>query len=346
MKLVTKLFTCIAVSSLLIIGCNNPPKKYFTTSLVSSTKIAINDTVLFSVTDLTSKQIDSLVVTIGSFSRTLPHNAENIYNFALHNTAMGELTVYISLFADELIEKYSHNITVVSDIEPKIGTYRIIRTFPRDDNFYTQGLEFVDNILYESAGEYGKSRLRKTDFNTGKTLAELPLEAQFFGEGLTILNNHIYQLTWQEKTGFIYDLDSFQPISSFAYGTEGWGLTNDGKNLIMSDGSEFLYILNPENLHVITRMAVYDNSGAVQRLNELEYVDGVIFANIYTTDFIVAIDAATGKVLTRYNFKNLLAPQYRTATTDVLNGIAYNKERGTFFITGKNWSKLFEVVLD
>lgn len=345
MRTSTKLITCIIASILLTASCNNSEKKHFTSALLSSAKIAVNDTVSFSINS-TSKQIDSLVVTIGSFSKTLPHNAINTYGFALHNIAMGVHTMYISLFAGEHSEKYSHTLTVVSDIEPKIGEYHIVNMFPRDDNFYTQGLEFVDNVLYESAGEYGKSRLRKTDFKTGKTFAELPLAAQFFGEGLTILNNRIYQLTWQEKTGFIYDLNSFRQIGSFAYSTEGWGLTNDGKSLIMSDGSEFLYILNPENLQVINRIAVYDNTGAVQRLNELEYVDGIIFANIYTTNFIVAIDAKTGKILTRYNFENLLAPQYRTATTDVLNGIAYNRERGTFFITGKNWLKMFEVSLN
>ncbi|MCL2329665.1 MAG: glutaminyl-peptide cyclotransferase [Bacteroidetes bacterium] len=328
--------------SLLIASCDDSKKKYFSTTLLSPAKIAVNDSVSFSVRS-ESKQIDSLVIAIDNFKLTLPHNTKNVYSFALQNIPMGAKTIHIALFSGEHSEKYSHKLTVVSDLEPKLGEYRIVNVFPRDNNFYTQGLEFSGNILYESAGEYGKSRLRKTDFTTGKTLAELPLDAQFFGEGLTILNNRIYQLTWQEKTGFIYDLNSFRQIGSFAYNTEGWGLTNDGKNLIMSDGSEFLYVLNPENLQVINRIAVYDNTGAIKLLNELEYVDGVIFANIYTTDFIVAIDAKTGKVLARYNFKNLLAPQYRTDKTDVLNGIAFNRERGTFFITGKNWSKMFEI---
>jgi len=331
--------------ALFIASCDDSEKKYFSTTLLSPAKIAVNDSVLFGVSSK-SEQIDSLVVAITNFKCTLPHNTANVYGFALHNAAMGAHTLHISLFAGGHSEKYTLSITVLSDIVPKIGSYSVINTFPRDNNFYTQGLEFVGNTLYESAGEYGKSRLRKTDFKTGKTLAELPLDARFFGEGLSILNNRIYQLTWQERTGFIYDLNSFRQIGSFAYNTEGWGLTNDGKNLIMSDGSEFLYVLNPENLQVINRIAVYDNTGAVQRLNELEYVDGMIYANIYTTDFIVAIDAKTGKVIARYNFENLLAPQYRTDKTDVLNGIAFNRERGTFFITGKNWAKMFEISLD
>lgn len=345
MKSSTKLITTIIAICLFIVSCNDTEKKYFTTALLSPAKIAVNDSILLSVNS-ESKQIDSLVIAIDEFKLTLPHNATNVYGFALRSVVMGVHTVHISLFAGSHSEKYTHTVTVVSDFEPAIGEYRVVNVLPHDETSYTQGLEFVGNTLYESAGEYGKSRLRKTDFTTGKTLAELPLDKQFFGEGLTILNNRIYQLTWQEQTGFIYDLNSLRQIGTFAYNTEGWGLTNDGKNLIMSDGSEFLYVLNPENLQVTGRIAVYDNTGAVQRLNELEYVDGIIFANIYTTDFIVAIDAATGKVLARYNFKNLLAPQYHTATTDVLNGIAFHKERGTFFITGKNWSKMFEIDLN
>lgn len=325
-------------------SCNNSNKKYFTTQLISSAKIALNDTVLFSVAS-DSKQIDSLHVSIDAAQISLPFNAENMYSFPLTVTSMGAKTLRITLFAGKHSEKYSHVITVVSDFEPSFAEYRIVAEFPRDDNFYTQGLEFMGNMLYESAGEYGKSRLRKTNFQNGKTIEEISLDARYFGEGLTILNNRIYQLTWREQTGFVYDLNSLRQIASFAYNTEGWGITNDGENLIMSDGSEFLYTLNPENFTVINRMAVYDNVGAIQRLNELEYVDGVIYANIYTTDFVVAIDAKTGKVIARYNFKNLLAPQFRTPTTDVLNGIAFNKERGTFFITGKNWLKLFEIAL-
>ncbi len=337
--------TLIAAIIFLITNCNNSEKKYFSTELLSSAKIALNGNVSFKVTS-EKKQIDSLQIAIDTFSISLPHNTENVYNFTLPVSTMGAKTMHISLFSGSHSEKYSHTLTVVSDFEPKIAEWRKINEFPRDDNFYTQGLEFVGNILFESAGEYGKSRLRKTDFKTGKTLDELPLDTQYFGEGLTVLNNRIYQLTWREQMGFIYDLESFRQIGSFSYSTEGWGLTNDGKNLIMSDGSEFLYILNPETFTVTNRIAVYDNTGAIQLLNELEYVEGIIFANIYTTDFIVAIDANTGKVLARFNFKNLLAPQYRTSTTDVLNGIAFNKERGTFFITGKNWLRMFEISLD
>ncbi|MDR2963932.1 MAG: glutaminyl-peptide cyclotransferase [Bacteroidales bacterium] len=323
----------------------NCGETHISITLLSPAKRALNDTVRVEAHQ-NSAQIDSLVITLDSFSQTLLGNSAHIYSVALPNVAMGVQTLRVKAFAGNRSETKTFPITVVSNVEPPIATYSVVNVFPRDNDFYTQGMEFVGNILYESAGEYGHSRLRKTDFKTGKVLAQSAVNDQFFGEGLTILNGKIFQLTWREQTGFVYDLANLQQISSFAYSTEGWGLTNDGVHLIMSDGSEFLYFLNPQTFVIERKIAVYDNIGAIQRLNELEYVNGVIYANIYTTDFIVAIDAATGKVLARYNFKNLLAPQYRTATTDVLNGIAFNKERGTFFITGKNWSKLFEVVFN
>jgi len=207
-------------------------------------------------------------------------------------------------------------------------------------------LFFKDGFLYEATGQKGASSIRKVELETGKVLQSINLENKYFGEGITILHNRIYQLTWKSNIGFVYDKASFRQIGTFNYTSEGWGICNDGENLIMSDGTEFLYIYNPESFSLIKKIAVYDDKSAVTKLNELEYVDGYVYANVYQTDFIVKIELQTGKVIEWINLKNILEQKYYHEDIDVLNGIAWNKKSKTFFITGKKWPKMFEVTFN
>lgn len=224
-------------------------------------------------------------------------------------------------------------------------TYRIINTYPHDTNAYTQGLIYQDGIFYEGTGLRGDSTLRKVEVETGQVLQILNLADELFGEGVTIFGDRIIQLTWQKHIGFVYDKNSFELQQEFTYPTEGWGLTHDGQRLIMSDGTPILYFRDPATLAEIGRVEVFDENGPVILLNELEYINGEVFANIYRTDRIARIDPQTGRVLGWIDLTGLLSPEDRLQPVDVLNGIAYDAETDRLFVTGKLWPKLFEIEL-
>jgi glutaminyl-peptide cyclotransferase len=239
------------------------------------------------------------------------------------------------------IQKFS--VTFMSDIVPKTYGYEIIKVYPHDTKAYTQGLVFDNGFLYEATGLKGESTLRKEQLSTGDPIQSISLDSQIFGEGITIFNDKIIQLSWQNNIGFVYDKKTFQLLEKFNYPTEGWGLTNDRKNLIMSDGTNKLYFLEPQSYSEIGRIEVFDNKGPVDELNELEYINGQVYANIYRTDKIACIDPKTGKVLAYIDLSKLLPSGDYLPDTDVLNGIAYDIAGKRLFVTGKKWPKLFEI---
>lgn len=224
-------------------------------------------------------------------------------------------------------------------------TYTVVNTYPHDPQAFTQGLIYVDGVLYEGTGLYGQSSLRRVDLETGSVLQRYDLPAQFFGEGITLAGDRIIQLTWQSNVGFVYDKDSFELLGEFQYPTEGWGITHDGARLIMSDGTANLYFRDPETFAEIGRVTVQDDSGPVVRLNELEYIDGEVYANIWQTDRIARIDPQTGRVTAWIDLTGLLSAEDRQEPVDVLNGIAYDAANDRLFVTGKLWPKLFEIEL-
>jgi len=226
-----------------------------------------------------------------------------------------------------------------------VYSYEIVNVYPHDRNAYTQGLVFEDGILYEGTGLRGHSTLRKVALETGAVLQLYALPAQLFGEGVTVFGDKIFQLTWQSNAGFVYDKHSFQLLQQFHYPTEGWGITHDGERLIMSDGTSTLHFLDPETLKEIGRIQVYDSEGPVVRLNELEYVQGEIYANVWQTDRIARIDPHTGQVIAWIELEGLLGPEDLSQPVDVLNGIAYDAQNQRLFVTGKKWPKLFEIEL-
>ena len=231
-----------------------------------------------------------------------------------------------------------------SSITP-VYSYNVVNTYPHDRSAFTQGLVFEEGVLYEGTGLNGRSTLRRVELETGEVLQIHELPAQFFGEGVTVYGNDIIQLTWQSHVGFVYDRDSFELLQEFNYSTQGWGITHDGERLIMSDGTATLYFLDPETFEEIGRVGVYDNDGSVNRLNELEYVQGEIYANVWQTNCIARIDPQTGQVVGWIELKGLLTPEDRSEPVDVLNGIAYDAENARLFVTGKLWPKLFEIEL-
>jgi glutamine cyclotransferase len=226
-----------------------------------------------------------------------------------------------------------------------VYTYEVVNAYPHDPAAFTQGLLYLDGVLYESTGLNGQSSLRKVDLKTGNVLKRVEVPAEYFAEGLALLDGKLFQLTWQNHTGFVYNLESFQLEKKFSYDGEGWGLTTDGHWLILSDGTDQIRFLDPVTFEVKRTIRVSARGRPVDQLNELEYIKGQIYANIWRTDYVARIDPATGNVTGAIDFKGLLAPQDHSADTDVLNGIAYDAKEDRLFITGKKWPKLFEVRL-
>jgi glutamine cyclotransferase len=231
-----------------------------------------------------------------------------------------------------------------SDAIP-VYSYNIVNTYPHDPDAFTQGLVFEDGVLYEGTGLLGHSTLRRVELETGDILQIRELADQFFGEGITIYGDKIIQLTWQSNIGFVYDKNSFELLQQFNYSTEGWGITHDGEHLIMSDGTSTLHFLDPQTFEEISQLAVFDDNGPVTKLNELEYVQGEIYANVWQTDRIARIDPGTGQVVGWVDLGGLLTAEDRSEPVDVLNGIAYDAEADRLFVTGKLWPKLFEIEL-
>ncbi|HEX8456833.1 MAG TPA: glutaminyl-peptide cyclotransferase [Pyrinomonadaceae bacterium] len=222
-------------------------------------------------------------------------------------------------------------------------SYKIKNSWPHDRRAYTQGLIFLDGILWESTGQYGASSLRKVELKTGKVIKQISVPRAYFAEGMTVFHNKVFQLTWQEQKGFIYDPATFQKQGEFSYTGEGWGLTHDGQSLIMSDGTDRIRFLDPSTLQTTRTIGVTDRGAPVDQLNELEYIDGEIYANIYQTDRIARIEPKTGRVLAWIDLTGLLEMKDRNGGEDVLNGIAYDERDKRLFVTGKLWPKLFEI---
>jgi glutamine cyclotransferase len=224
-------------------------------------------------------------------------------------------------------------------------TYKIKNIYPHDRAAFTQGLVFKDGVLWESTGQYGSSSLRKVDLKTGKVLKSIPVPRDYFAEGMTVFRGRVFQLTWQNNKGFIYDPADFTKTGEFRYDGEGWGLTHDPDSLVMSDGTNRLRFIDPETFAVRRTVSVFENGRALNELNELEYVKGEIFANVWRTDRVVRIDPRDGRLTGTVDLTGLLPEADRDADTDVLNGIAYDEQGDRLFVTGKNWPKLFEIRL-
>ena len=273
---------------------------------------------------------------------TLPYvfTAEKLGDHQLSATA---------LIAGKEVKLKERSVRLLKSSPPELWSYTIINEYPHDSDAYTQGLEFDGEDLYESTGLKGKSSLRKIDYTTGKLLENIPLDQSYFGEGLTLLNNKIFQLTWQENTAFVYDKSTMKLESSFSYdqSKEGWGLCNDGEFLYKSDGSAKIWRLDPSNGKELDYIEATTHKTILTKINELEWVDGKIYANTYQFQKEVGliIDPNTGAIEGVIDFSGLKEKVDQIPSLNVLNGIAYHPLRETFFVTGKNWSKIFEVTL-
>ncbi len=251
-------------------------------------------------------------------------------------------------------QEISTNIVLMPAKAPVEYSYKVIKVFPHDTSCYTEGLLYQDGFLYESGGGYGdppqgqprdgQSSLRKVDLNTGKVLKKIMLDPKVFGEGISIIGNKIIQLTWKEKIGYVYDKDTFKLLNNFTnnIGVEGWGMCFDGKKLYMDDSTNRIWFLDKNTYRSIGYIDVYDDKAPVDSINELEYIDGKLYANIYQTNNIIVIDPKTGAVLEKIDLSSLY-PEPRTEPAEVMNGIAYDAKQKRIFITGKKWQHLYQV---
>lgn len=250
---------------------------------------------------------------------------------------------FLCLFGSLYFPTPAYTAGAAEETDVPVYGYEVVKTYPHDVNAFTQGLFIRGGVLYEGTGLKGRSSLRKVELETGRVLEERMLPDTFFGEGITTDGKRIVQLTWRSRKGFVYDLKTFAPLSEFSYTTEGWGITYDGRSFIMSDGSATLYFLDPRKFNEVGRLEVYDDKGPVMRLNELEYVKGEIFANVWEQERVARIDPETGRVNGWIDLRGLLSASDRKNRVDVLNGIAYDEETGKYYVTGKLWPKLFEI---
>ncbi len=257
----------------------------------------------------------------------------------------GNRSLAARLYQDGKEKEAFSNVVIVAAEAPEQRSFSVVRTFPHDRTAFTQGLEFHDGIFYESTGEFGHSTLRKVDPETGKVLGQVKLKDNQFGEGLTVVEDKIIQLTWQNGIGIVYDKHTLKQLSEFPYQSskEGWGLCFDGRRLIKSDGTNRLYFLNKDTYREEGSVEVYNHRGPVESLNELEFINGKVYANVYLQDIIVIINPETGEVEGELNLIGLLPQKDRDDQTDVLNGIAYDRKGDRLFVTGKKWNTMFQI---
>lgn len=268
-----------------------------------------------------------------------------VYELDTKNSRAGKNTIKVELFRHGKKFKKESTVILLSDIVPKEYGYKVKKVYKHDVNAYTQGLFYKDGFLYEATGLKGESTVRKVDYTNGDVVQSFSVSKEIFGEGITYFDDKIVQISWQAQKGFVYNFEDLKLITEFSYPGEGWGIIYDGENLIMSNGTSEMLIIDPQTFSVTGRFDVYDNKGPVKSLNELEYIDGKIYANIYQYSKIVIIDPKTGKVTANIDLDGLLPMNDYDLKTDVLNGIAYDNEQKRLFVTGKLWPKLFEIEL-
>lgn len=343
----------IILLSIFFIKCKSEKKNLFS---INESKIKLintnSDQILLTVTNQKSKKIDS-VVYFSNKAKLGKSLRNETFTYNLSQETLGYKNIEAAVFFENDSTITQTRVEVVSNIEPELVSYKIVNTYPHDIKAYTQGLEFYNGFLYEGTGNgagngtgvRGISSIRKVDFKTGKVLQKIELPETIFGEGITILKGKIYQLTYKNKEGYVYDASTLKKEKTIPYykSMEGWGLTNNGQNLYMTDGTEVIHIINPTDFSSISNLYVYTGAKKVEAINELEWVNDKIYCNIYTKDAIAILNPKNGAIEKVVNFANLKQKVTQHPDLDEFNGIAYNPNTKTFFITGKNWDKVFEV---
>lgn len=340
------------------ISCTTDPKTETSNDLLSYRAVfsiqpilhpvAMGDSVVFNISQTdSSKHFDSISYQMdgqvwGKIKGSLSNSIRLSWDSKEATTGTHVFSI-TGLSGKNEPESASQTFFIQSDKAPESYTFEVVKTLPHDPESFTQGLEWQGSQLYEGTGLNGKSAVMQIDPASGKSLIRKDLESAFFGEGITIMDGKLFQITWQNKKGFVYQLPGLEKIKEFGYATDGWGLTHWNGKLAMTEGSNKIFFLNPSNFSQTGKLEVWDHKNPVEELNELEEIDGFIYANKYRTDTIVKIDPKSGKVMAYINLAGILPEKDRTGDEDVLNGIAWRPDEKLMYVTGKNWPKMFAI---
>jgi len=309
--------------------------------LVSPKTIQVSEKLQLSVKEKNGNPIDSISFFLNG--KVLSKNG----TIDISDYKLGKQAVSATVFYNGEQKKLNNTIYFLAGSPPVVYTYTIVNEYPHDKAAFTQGFEYHDGYFYESTGNYGRSSLRKVEVETGKVIQKIDLDKKYFAEGMTIFNDKIYQLTWQENTGFVYDLATFKLDKTFEYGQskQGWGLAHNSKKLVKTDGTERMWFLHPETLKEESYIETYTNKRKAEKLNELEFIDGKIYANIWQQNSILIVNPVNGAIEGVVNLNGLQEKAGQSGDDNVLNGIAYDSDNDRLFVTGKKWSKVFEIKL-
>lgn len=338
---------CISFLGVNIISCGNNQKdkeNYFSFDEGNLKPMyQATDKVDFTLVNNKNKTIDSIAYFVND-KRVSSVKGNTKFTLDLNGRKLGYQNVKALVYFEGDTISTNTRVEVASSIVPKLLKYTIVNTYDHDPKAFTEGFEFFRDTLIESTGQNGKSYFAKIDYKTGKAYKKVDIDQQYFGEGITVVNDKIYQLTWQNEEGFIYDANTLKKLKAFTYDkkVEGWGMTNDGKNIYHSDGTEKIWTMDPETQKLTGFVNVYTNDSKIKAVNELEWINGKIYGNIWQKDAIAVINPQTGAVEQVLDLSALRA-KVTNPEAEVLNGIAYNKKTNTIFVTGKNWNKTFEL---
>ncbi|AWA30904.1 glutamine cyclotransferase [Flavobacterium magnum] len=341
-----KKYNLLAVISLnlIMLSCGDENKTHFA---FDETKIEAHytnsESAALTILNADNKEIDSVAYFVND-KRVAGAKDLKPVNLPLAGYKLGYQEVLAKIYFGGKTEEITSRVEVVSSITPKLLTYKVLNTYPHDISSFTEGLEFYRDTLLEGTGQYGSSKLLKVDYKTGKILKSADLQSQYFGEGITVINGKIYQLTYKEKTGFIYNADTWKIEKTFTFDKdiEGWGMTHDNQYIYQTDGTEKIWKMDPSTQKMVDYISVYSSSDKIKSLNELELIDGEMYGNIWQKDLIAIINPATGEVTAAIDLSEL-RKSLTNPEAEVLNGIAYNPKTKTIFVTGKNWDKIFEI---
>lgn len=342
-------FLTVILLGITLIGCGDKNKgenSFFTIDdSAFPAHFLPQEAISIAVLNPNAKEIDSIAYFVNDKKVGSTKGAEK-FKFELKDQKLGyqylKATVYFGGDSSDATKR----IELVSNVEPKLLNYKIVNKYPHDTKSFTEGLEFYNDTLYENTGQKGASYLRKYDYKTGKIFKQIDMDSKYFGEGITFINGKLFQLTWQEKTGFIYDAKTLKLEKTFTYDKdiEGWGMTNDGKYIYQTDKTEKIWKMDPATQKMVDYINVYSGESKIKAINELEWINGKIYTNVWQKDAIAVVNPTSGAVEGILNMSGL-KKFVKNTDADVLNGIAYNPKTKTIFVTGKYWDTLFEITV-
>ncbi|MGO4771752.1 glutaminyl-peptide cyclotransferase [Flavobacterium sp. W22_SRS_FK3] len=343
-------FLIVILLGITLIGCGDKNKGENSLFTIDDSAFPAHflpqEAVSITVLNPKTKEVDSITYFVNE-KKVGSTRGFDKFEFELKDQKLGYQYLKATVHFGSDSSDATKRIEVVSNVKPKLLKYKIVNTFPHDTASFNEGLEFYNDTLYESTGQKGTSYIRKYDYKTGKIYKQIDLDKKYFGEGITIVNGKLYQLTWQENTGFVYDAKTLKLEKTFTYDKEieGWGMTNDGKYIYRSDGTEKIWKMDPATQKLIDYINVYSGDSKIKAINELELINGKFYVNVWQKDAIAVVNPASGSVEGILNMSELRKSMTGITTDDVLNGIAYNPKTKTIFVTGKNWSKTFEITV-